>query len=584
MYVRVNDSRELKKKFRETTLGRIGADEKMQPFFKNLYGSALDSYSRVEENTGVTLDDLLEIPQGEACLALVAPEDEPLALAVLIEAGDNLQNIRKLTDRGKELAQEGNGVHSEETIAGTKLDIYTGVGNRKRTFVMFERDNTVAVVTSLKLARQMVEVWNGAKAETLSDNKNFTAIMSRCKGAQDEPAHIAFYLDPIAIVKANAQGDIIQQAQLAVIPVIGLDGLKGIGGSMIFAPEKFDTVYHLHVALDTPRTGVLEMLTLQAGDTDPEKWVPSDVATYSTIHWDPLETVSNLELVHDSFFGEGSLDDRIKAQLDTRLGVDFQKDIVKELDGRFTYMTWLEPPARVDSQATLMAAKLKDEKNFQPVMDAIRKHFDKNLTEDSYAGVTYYTFDPPQRGRRRPQQAERPQAENPQAQDGGQQPQVERPRFERRERKGCICLFDGYLIMCDSPKLLGKIIETRGDAELSLRKNIDYKVFASKAKRQTGGDKAGMLLFHRPSANMKLMYDLSSEENTRNVLADRGERNRVMRALNKALGETELPPFAEIQKHLTPTGGILVNEDTGFHYTGFTLKVEGASNAEAGSK
>ncbi len=576
LYMRVSDSRELKKKFRETTLGRIGAEEKMQPFIKNLYGSAMDSYKRVEEDTGVTLDEMLDIPQGEACIALVAPEDERPALIALIEAGDNMKQMQKLMDRAKELAREGNGIHSEETVAGTKMDIYTGVGNRKRTFVMFERDGTVGVVTNLELARQMLNVWNGAKADTLADNKNFTAIMSRCKGSNDEPAHIAFYIDPINLVKANARGDILQQAQMAIIPVIGLDGLKGVGGSVIFAPEKFDTVFHLHVALDTPRTGVLEMLTLQAGDTEPEKWVPKDVSTYATIHWDAQETVSNLELVYDSFLGEGALDDQIKSRISDRIGVDFQKDIINELDGRFTYMTWLEPPARVDSQATLLAAKLKDEKDFRTVAEAIRKNFANGLTEDSYAGVKYYTFEA-----RGPRARRRPQAERPEAQeDGEQQPEQQRPRFDRRERKGCICIFDGYMIMCDSPKLLGKIIETRGNADLSLRKNIDYKVFASKAKRQTGGDKAGMLLFHRPSTNMKLMYDLAKEQNTRDVLADRSERNRVVGALNKALGETELPPFAEISKHLTPTGGVLVNEDTGFHFTGFTLKTEGGEEDE----
>ncbi len=45
-----------------------------------------------------------------------------------------------------------------------------------------------------------------------------------------------------------------------------------------------------------------------------------------------------------------------------------------------------------------------------------------------------------------------------------------------------------------------------------------------------------------------------------------------MLKLRDALEKHPLPPFAVIKKYLAPTGGVMVNEPTGFHYTGFGLR------------
>jgi hypothetical protein len=42
--------------------------------------------------------------------------------------------------------------------------------------------------------------------------------------------------------------------------------------------------------------------------------------------------------------------------------------------------------------------------------------------------------------------------------------------------------------------------------------------------------------------------------------------------LRDALDKHPLPPFEVIKKYLAPTGGVMINEPTGFHYTGFGLR------------
>src|SRR5690606_12091782 len=118
----------------------------------------------------------------------------------------------------------------------------------------------------------------------------FIAIMNRCKGAKDDPAQFSWFVDPIALFRVTARGNVGAQTALAFLPVLGLDGLQAVGGSLTFASGDFDMITHLHVLLEDPRTGVLEMLAMDAGDTTPENWVPADVGSYTTLNWDAQTT------------------------------------------------------------------------------------------------------------------------------------------------------------------------------------------------------------------------------------------------------------------------------------------------------
>ena len=72
-YIRISDMPELREKFKQTMLGRIGADEKIKPLISQLYGSAATAFEQINEQGGAGLDEILAIPQGEVCLAVVVP-------------------------------------------------------------------------------------------------------------------------------------------------------------------------------------------------------------------------------------------------------------------------------------------------------------------------------------------------------------------------------------------------------------------------------------------------------------------------------------------------------------------------------
>jgi hypothetical protein len=88
-YVRVTDTPTLVERFRDTSLGRIVKDEQVRPLVAQLYGSVENAWKQIEDRVGLPLGELLKIPQGEICVAFVAPPEQPPGLVVLLDVRIN---------------------------------------------------------------------------------------------------------------------------------------------------------------------------------------------------------------------------------------------------------------------------------------------------------------------------------------------------------------------------------------------------------------------------------------------------------------------------------------------------------------
>jgi len=545
---RIADSADLGDRFEQTALGRIFRDPQMRPLVSQLYESLIELFREAEERIGLSLDQILSIPQGEVCIAVTSPEEGPPALVALIDVGDRLPFAQKLLDLIGESMIEQGAENTTESIKGTKVVTHEIPGERKRQFVHFERDDVIVVSSDSETAKQVLAAWDGGEAPTLADNTKFTAIMRRCAGTGDEIPQIAFFVDPIGLVKRVTRGNVGAAAAMAMLPALGLDGIEAVGGSMTFATEEFDEITHVHLLLDSPRSGILEMLALDSGDTTPEPWVPADVATYVTLNWDFAKTYSAFGTLYNKIRGEDALAKDFNQRFADRLEIEFEDDILNALDGRVTYITWMIRPPRMNSRANLVGVKLKDAKKFQKVVDRFLAQFEGRVKEQAFGGVTYYAAQRAEGNRDRP----------------------ERPLMRRPDP--AFALVGDYLLLTDSTDLLKHVIATKNDGSQALASQLEFKLIASKIRRHPGGDAPGLLSFNRPEEGMRLLYDLATSDTTRERLAKGAEGNKGLRALDTALRENPLPPFSVIAKYLAPGGSLLTSDETGFHYTSFTLR------------
>ena len=70
-YVHVASVPDLVAAFQQTNIGRLIADPEIKPFLGKLYEAANKALGRVKDATGLSLDEILHIPQGELTFALV---------------------------------------------------------------------------------------------------------------------------------------------------------------------------------------------------------------------------------------------------------------------------------------------------------------------------------------------------------------------------------------------------------------------------------------------------------------------------------------------------------------------------------
>ncbi len=543
-YVRVADSRDLVERFKQTSMGRLGQDEKIKPLVMQLYGSAVQAFEQVQDQLGVTLDEVLSIPQGEVCVALVGREDGEPAVFILMDVGDRLPAVRKLLDAAERQAISEGQTKRTEDVDGVTLTIL----DDKVTFC--DRENTVLFSTSSGLVKEVLKIWSGDEGvETLSDNVQFTTIMRTSVGTKDERPQVTWFVDPIELFENVSRQNAGGQMALAVLPMLGLDGIKSAGGSFIFATEEFDSVSHMHLLLDNPRSGIVEMLAVEAGDVAPEDWVPTDAASYMTVNWNLQKSVDSLRKLFDTFRGDGALSGAIKNRLSAPLGVDFEKDVLGQLDDRLTHVSWFEKPARVNSGTNLIGVKLKNASTFRGTLSTILSKAGDRGAEKNYRGVTYHEFTP----RRQPADFDQTMMRLP---------------------SPCLAIVGDYLLASDSVSCLEAAISAKLDPSKSFADELDYKLIASRVQQHLGSRKPGMIAFQRPEESMRSFYELATSPTTHRRLDELAETNQALRALNDALKANPLPPFSVIAQYLAPGGGMLVNDESGFHYTTFALKRE----------
>jgi len=603
-YFRIDDVRQLRQDFERTSLGKISNDPKLKPLVDAFYGSLVRVTEEAFGQIGLNLDEFLSIPSGELAVALLAapkgnrqvaardseddpesdaqPKMTPPIMVVMMDAGDEISGIQVMLDRlGRTMASESE--HLQKSHDRLILHSFQNREDSQSQFAYFIDQGVMVAASSRKTIEDLALVWLGqaGNRKTLADNSRFVSLMKRCVGTAGERPQITLYLDPMAMLRALSPGDAASMMMLAMLPPLGLDGLEAIGGGWIVAPTEFDAIGHLHVLLSNPRQGILSLVRPKAGSTNPEKWVPDNVATYATVNWDVPSTLLGVERLYNQFRGEDAFHRDIFLPAIDRTGVDFRKEVIDSMEGRITFLQGYVRPITADSQSNVIAVRLKNVLHFE------RKVFPKFvdwMSSESTAQTAQF-------GSIR---AHLFRSSRPRSPDG--QP------LASREQESCLAILDDYLLISDSSYMLRQIAEAHNDPSKRLGEALEFQLIQDRIQAHLQGKHASAITYSRPEEQLQTFFELvrdpeqrkgleqlnlsslpripgmafagqarASQDQVRSRLA---RSNPIFKALNEALDEQELPPFAEVSKYLAPRGGFLVEEDTGLHYTAFSLRRE----------
>jgi hypothetical protein len=337
---------------------------------------------------------------------------------------------------------------------------------------------------------------------------------------------------------------------LAGLKALGINGIKAAGGSIILAPNDFDSIIHGHLLMDSNRQGVMRAIRPKSGPTDPEAWVSDQVISYMTMNWDFAKTLKAVGEIVDTFQGEDAFENNMMAAANKATGIDLRKDFLELLDDRLTITQLIVPPKRINSQSNIYGLHAKDPTTLKT--DTLPKFFAK-LKEQSPGWESKLIGDSTVYVLTIPNQNENTRIRIPQ------------PAFG---------IVGDDLLFSDSLKGMEEAIKTYSSGEDLLVDAIEFKLVRDRIKKQLKDVETSVLSYQRPEESLRLFYDLASNPENITSLESMATNNPFFTALVTALKSKELPPFEEISKYLAPAGAFLVEEETGLHYTGFSIRRE----------
>ncbi len=576
-YARINDMTELKQTVKEGQFGKLLNDPELKPLAGDLYAGTADLFQQVGERLGVSLDELLSIPEGEVAVGLLAfdaddrqdttadaPQgDSPAALRErierrrrrngrigmigIMEAGDRNGLLKRLLDRlSDRLLNQGYAVRDSEAF-DTPITAFQspGVGQPGIEFCQLEGVTIFGVgdgVVEETLAR-----WKGTdKTKSLAQNQDFGAVMGPCVGAEATEPQITFFVNPYAIGERliKARGG----AAALVWPLIedlGIDKLKGIGGSSFSGGETFDGILHVHVLVQAPRDGLFSVVRPASGDINPPKWVPDDISSYTTLYWDLPNSYKGLGRIVDRFQGEDTLERRVEEPLQREFGIDVQGDLLELLTGRVTLARWYEPPARINSQSQLFGIEVKDAAKAAELLAKLADRFPEQMNRQDEGNVVVYA---------------------------GRQPPADRFPENLRRPEPRLALLGDQILFTDSSSFLQRAIRAHGGAQPRLTGVPEYDLVAGEVGGKLDGQPPFLFSFSRAQEMLRQFYEMAAAPEMKASLARQAENNPGMARLSEIMNKHDLPPFDVLSKYFAPGGSFAYDSPTGIHYTTFNLR------------
>ncbi len=567
LYIQARDIPELIKDMSTSNFGRMMADENIAPLMGELWAQAKDGWNDLSENQdiGIALDDLTSLPHGEICFAAVAPRRKDMQFALIMDVDDESGALDRVLNRGRELAEADGAEFEDEETEEVIFTTIRSSGDAPE-LTIFRKDGSIIVTTNRELSQEILDRWMKRPIEgirPLKDNRKFVTIMNRCRGTKEVPPEMRFFMDPIDFFKSVTRGNAGAQMAVGFLPVLGLDGLLGLGGSAILNEGDFQTVNHFHIMLSNPRAGIIEMMALKPADYKPGPWVPENVMTYMSTSWDVDRMFSELTKIVNTFGGEGTFEQQIENNINQQLDIDFKEDILAAIDGSITFIQWSEPPARVNSQSTGVALGLRDvekaKETFRKLIERANEEMPEGqeVVEESHKGVTMWRLDNPDQKERMEMQREEGNV-----------------RVNLRSPEPSFAFIGDSLVFGDGAGIVKACIEAdKGDIP-RLTENEKFKMISEKMTKLLGTDMPSGVIFSQPEFIFETWLEVAKSEDVKGLLNTQAEENKYIDGIRRALDDNPLPDFESLRKYFAPSGAFITSDDTGYHILQFELKAK----------
>lgn len=520
VFLSVSDVPHLMEHLQETAYGKMLVDPEMQPFRQQIGQMLERGLRKVEEELNVTWEDLKALPQGEVTLAVVEKPARKLAGVLLLDCTGQDETVNKLLQKMTQALKQEGAEASTQDVMGVEVQVFAlkvPAENPIKTLAYFHQDGYLVLSNEVAALKAVLERWDGKQEDTLAEADVFTYIQKKCSHGDEEPL-VKWHLDVVGLIKAaiglvqgqNPQAGLV----LGMLPILGLDKFKGVGGGLDVAVEDFDLVSKTFFYVEQPPTGILGLFQFPAQQMSPPSWVADNVGSYTGLHWNVEEAYLAVESIIDSFQGPGSLAKLLEsyADSDEGPGLHLKKDLLDQLTGRIDLISAASTlQGDMPVPAMLFALGLKKPEQMQRTLaKATQEDFPGKKREVN--GHTVYELT----------------AEGPNS----------FPMF--------FTVAADALVLTTQEDLLGKLLH--GNSRNALANSPEYAKLAQHFPKQTS-----IISYQKADEQLQSVYELLKQQN------------------NGDIDLSRLPDLKVLQKYLRPTGSYTVPDKKGALMVSFTL-------------
>ena len=547
-FVSIPDFRQLKSQFQSTSLGKLMKEKALAEFWQQVQKSIDEASEGVEKQLGITLNELISIPQGEVALGLVRQKNAPISYVLLMDFGDNGRVVNKLLDRAAKSIEDEGAKRSEEDYQGVSLVIFTQkpeVNEKDKdepppppeTIVYGIKDSFLLISSSVHAMKETLDQWDGKGNETLADNDVFNYIVERCRDEnQKRPSSAVWYLDPIGFLKAMASSapklPPAASEMMKALPTLGLDKFKGIGGTLDLSNGDYDSISRTLVYYDTPATGVLALLQFPPKALHPAKWVPADATSYTELNWDIEDAFKAITRMADHFNGDGWLEKIIEDLADAEEGprINLKRDVVDQLNGDVVMLTEADVQDPLQAERYLVALGVKNPEAMSKTLGALARTPGFPGKPRDFKGATIYEIAPT-----------------------AQEEQDDQKAKVAPVSAG-IALMANHIMVATDVRLIENALRNGGEDPLA--ESDSYKHIS-----KFFPDRASSIGFQRSDVQTRAMYDALRSGKASDIFGE-----------NVKFDFSTLPPFDVIKPYLRPSGSYMNPDKRGLFMVNFSLK------------
>lgn len=551
-YVAAPDVAELKTRVKASSLGEMLKDPKLQPTYDQIKEKLSEGAGQLQQNLGVSLQDLLKVPSGELAFAVCDIPGESIGMVAILGYGENGATVDKLVEKAEASLETKGATRATEEFEGTEIIVFEKEAAAEENddldiegdsapskggpgkVAWFRKDDRLVIGNDVAVLEAVLARWDGNHGKTFADSEVFKTIMAKTKTDDRTPA-IIWYGDPMGGLQtalSRAQ-NIPPQFQIVagILPMLGLTHLKGVGGSIDVATADFDSITKMFFYVEPPASGDLGLLGVfqfTPIEITPPEWVTDSATGYFAANWDVEDAVAAVEKLYDTFNAPGAFDALMQQAANNPNGpkLNPRKDLLDQLTGLMQMANYPLPTPRVTTeggaptqQPAVIALAVKDEQKMSEVLARLSETPTFPGETRQFQGTTLY----------------------------------EMPMPNQQPGKMAIAVAKGSLIFATDSTRMEQIL--RGGDGTPLAETEEYQKVAKFFPNEVS-----MLGFQNQREQLKTMYEALRS----------GQAGQQIQGFDFST----LPPFEDISKYLRQNGSYAVPDENGALLVSFSVKLE----------